>query len=132
MFKLIKTWIWEHIWRRRIVPKKYNMTGKGECMIQYLLDRYINETKPNEYIEAYDKTLQDKVANWREIGQVQTWFSVFDNMNKYTDEQLKYVAAMNYLTILLTVVKPENRHKYYDQIKDKDLQAMTIKIVEGT
>jgi hypothetical protein len=52
-------------------------------------------------------------------------------MNDYTDEQLKYVAAMNYLTILLTVVKPENRHKYYDQIKDKDLQAMTIKIVEG-
>ena len=132
MFKLIKDWIWEHIWRRRVVPKKYSMTGKGECMIQYLLDRYINESKPNEYIEAYDKTLQDKVANWREIGQAHTWFSVFDNTDKYTDEQLKCVAAMDYLTILLTVVNPINRHKYYDQINDKDLQAMVIKIVEGT
>ena len=131
MFTYIKNWLWEHIWRRRIVPRKYHTTGKGEYMIQYLLDRYINETKPNEYIEDYDRILQEKVARWREVGQAQTWFSVFNDIENYTDEQLKYFAAMNYLTTLLTIVNPENRSKYYEQVKNKDLKEMVIKIVEG-
>ena len=131
MFKIIKHWIWEHIWRRRIVPNKYDMTAKGECLIQYLLDRYINESKPNEYIEVYDKELQDKVAEWREKGKIETWFSQFDNIDDYTDTDLKYFAAMNYFTILISITKKEKRTKYYDQIENEDLKAMVIKMVEG-
>lgn len=131
MFKYIHDWLWEHIWRRRIVPKKYEMTGKGEYILQYILDKYINEVKPDEYIEAYENTLIGKIKEWREAGEIQTWFSKFDNIDKYTDEQLKYFAASNYFTILLSVTNPEKRPHYYEQINNEELRNMFKTIVEG-
>lgn len=131
MFKKVSDYFWRKIWLKRIVPRKYKTTAKGQCNMQYILDKYINETKPNDYIEAYEVSIQKKVAEWRKNNRLETWFYQLDNIEKYNDGELRQIAGLNYFTILLAVENKPEREKYYNQIIDKETRSMIMTIVEG-
>lgn len=127
----IKSILHELIYRRHIVKKRYGMTAKGKCLVQYLIDKYINNTKPDNYIEAYESTLQDKVNQWRENGEVSIWFLPKNTIPINTpEEELLIVAAIQILTVLLSTASKEEQRFYCDEIKDDLPRNMISQVLE--
>lgn len=112
--------------------KRYTMTARGEYMMKYILDKYINQVKPDDYHEAYEPTIQNKAQQWREDNKIQTGLLSIEgpDFDKLSDADLLWMAAHNYLVLLLCVTPPQQREKYYNQINDEKIREMTRKIVE--
>jgi len=127
----IKSILHELIYRRHIVKKRYGMTAKGQCIAQYLIDKYINSTKPDNYIEAYETIIQDKVNQWRENGEVCIWFLPKNTIPINTpEEELLALAAIQILTVLLSTASKEEQRFYCDQIKDDFSRNMISQALE--
>lgn len=127
----IKSFIFEFIYRRHIVNKRYGLTEKGKCFIQYLIDKYINSTKPDNYIEAYETAVQNKVGQWRESGEVGIWFLPKGAIPiDIPEEELLTLAAMHHITVLLSMGSKEEQRFYCDQIKDNFPRNMISQVLK--
>ena len=127
----IKSFIFEFIYRRHIVNKQYGLTEKGRCFIQYLIDKYINSAKPDDYIEAYENAIQNKVSQWREKGEVVIWFLPKDSVPiDIPEEDLLTFAAMHYITVLLSTGSKDEQRFYCDQITDNFSKNMISQILK--
>lgn len=127
----IKSILYELICRRHLIKKRYAITAKGRCYVQYLIDKYINSTKPDNYIEAYEVAIQDKVSQWREKGEVCIWFLPKDTIPINIPEgELLTLAAIQSLTALLSIASKEEQRFYCDQIKDDFPRNMISQVLE--
>ena len=104
IFKIIKF--------KRIAHKKY-VTPKGECYINYIIDKYINATKPDNYIEAYETMITKHEGSVKEVEILNKF------LNSYTEETpelVHFLAANIALAMILISLHESEVQKYLNLI----------------
>ena len=107
----------------KIQKKFYKVSPRGEYMIKYLIDRYINCTLL-ETNEVYESTLRLYIQNHID--------KIPDTLLKNTSEMLredikKYHCVFAYLCSLLLFT--ENKREWLDYIIDERWRKLIIKII---
>lgn len=103
---------------------------RDNVLLQYLIDRYLNGAITYN-IELYEKIIDIKVADWRENGYVRLWFHPTINIKEVEDEELRTLAAINYITVLISTLSVRERNAYYSYITNPEIRQSITSIVDN-
>ena len=117
-------------WNVKRAKSLYSTTIKGECQVQYIIDKYINLTKPDDYNITYEQPIERKTQQWKQEGAIKTYFYQMDIEDGVEEDEIKVIAALNYLCVMLTLMTPEQRNKYVNQVIDDNTKQMIKKVTE--
>ena len=127
MIEKIKDWIA----RRRLdkFRRTHQLSGKGEMILNYILNKYINATKPEDYIEDYE----DKILSYtpRFVKDAQ---SIIDVKNPKTPEDVDpervtwavahWLAALHIFASMLALMPLSKQNDWYTRIEDDDMHDL--------
>ena len=104
---------------------KYILSPSGECRVLYFINKYINETKPDDYIQAYEDHIEN---NKHRVLQMEFYKKLcLDENGEINPESLHYSSMLFTLTMLLFATA--NVEKYYALIENEDRREVIKKLV---
>jgi len=96
---------------------KYMISTKGECLIQYAIDKYINGTRFDDkdyYISDYENMIT------RYESKVDDIFDFPSDLNEQDYQEVKHSLASFIAVGLLLALAPRDQRDYYiDKIEDE-------------
>lgn len=96
---------------------KYMVSTKGECLIQYAIDKYINSTRLDDkdyYISEYENMIT------RYESRVEDIFDFPPDLNEQDYQEVKHSLASFIAVGLLLALAPRDQRNYYiDKIEDE-------------
>lgn len=133
MFEKIKDW-----WERRKLEKYRNthyISPKGEMILNYILNKYVNATKPADYIEDYESRIQSYTPRFIEEAQA----AVIERNPKAPEgvdpERVvwavaHWLAALHVFSCLLALMPLSKQNDWYVRIEDDDMHDLISGKVE--
>ena len=103
--------------------------NNNEVLLHYLIDKYLNGATTDS-IEIYEKSIDIKIENWRKSGYVRLWFHPEINIEEIEDKELRALAAINYITVLISTSSARKRNTYYSYIANPEIRQSIASIVE--
>ena len=98
----------------KFIAHKHFITAKGDCYINYIINKYINCTKPDDYIESYEKAIGLREEQVMEIKQFEIFYKNEDG--SINEGMVHFLAANMALAMLLISLKEEQVQKYLNLI----------------
>lgn len=89
---------------------KYMISTKGECLIQYAIDKYINSTRFDDkdyYISDYENMIT------RYEDRVEDIFDLPSNLDEQDYQQAKHSLASFIAVGLILALAPDSQRNYY-------------------
>ena len=110
MKKKIKFFIWQiymkfYKWRLR---RRSSLTDKGLYATYYIIDKYLLQTKPNDYFEEYEQPVDSALKRLEKI----------DIFQKLNIEPNRIDGAFYAICLFLLVASDEMREKIYEHCGD--------------
>lgn len=109
----------------RRMKHNFSLTPLADCEIRYFINKYINETKPDDYIEAYEQNIEKNKERALKIEFFKKMST--DETGKINPAYLHYSAMMLSLTMLLFAAK--NAEYYYELIEKENYKDMVKRLV---
>lgn len=104
--------------------------NNSEVLLYYLIDKYLNGATTDS-IEIYEKSIDIKVESWRKSGYVHLWFHPEISIEEVEDEELRALAAINYITVLISTSSVRKRNTYYNYITNPEIRQIITSIVDN-
>jgi len=115
------------------LKRRYTITPSGDCLIRYIINKYINGTTPDDWIEAYEQ----EIARIETSTSKQARNPVAEGIMKQGIDAataFHYAAAFNLAVFLTLRLEPQVRQKYVDLIESETLRNLICemyKIYDG-
>ena len=114
--------------------KKYQISTDGKYLLHYLLDKYINGTRPDDNIERYEQMVMRKKQTLEETLFFERATAYF-NLEQLTEYDKADFAAIYVFCTLLAFGSIDQRETYYNYINDEEqrevIKEITTQIVNG-
>lgn len=113
-----------HFFYRLFHHSTYTMSPSGDCLAHYIINKYINETEPDNYIDHYEQV----IYNFEPHILIYDYFNeileseIETNSEKYK-EVLHYLAALYTLIVLIYATKDSDKI-YLSLIQDERIREM--------
>ena len=109
----------------KLKKHRFEVTPSGDCQIRYIINKYINFTKPDDYIEAYENAI---CTNEERAFGISIYKKMsLDNDEKVDPARLHFAAAILSLVMILYAIK--NDDEYYMLINSENDRKMIKKLV---
>lgn len=109
----------------KLKKHRFMVTPLGDCQMRYIINKYINLSKPDDYIEAYENNI---CLNEQRAMGISFYRATCMNSNgEINPIKLHFAAAVLSLVILLYAAK--NVDDYYALIEHDDDRMMIQKLV---
>lgn len=96
---------------------KYMISAKGECLIQYALDKYINNTRFDDE-DYYISTYEDMITRYED--KVEDIFDLPTDLNEQDYQEAKHSLASFIAVGLILALAPNSQRDYYaNKIEDE-------------
>jgi len=118
-----------------LLTHEYRITARGEAILNYILNKYINATKSDDFIENYE----DIIFNTDNEFLERAYMAVQANPKAFTkigdvDTCAKLTAhifsAMRVFETILTAAPSEDRARWLNRIEDMDTRNKMSKRIE--
>lgn len=93
---------------------RYAVTPLGDCQIRYIINKYINQTKLHDFIEAYEEMITNNEERALHISYYRAM--CVNEEDNIVPERVHIAAAILSLVMLLFAAK--NVNDYYELIVD--------------
>ena len=97
----------------------FGITPKGDCLVRYIINKYINCDKRDDYIETYEQT----ILKFENFLNETDYKSAYMNEDGTEDLEKKHFCAAIY-TFKVLVSASNNVDKYCDLINDEEERAI--------
>ena len=101
----------------KIDSNKYEVSGKGKCLIDYCI-KILNRNP--DYIEAYEEILAGIINNYIEHG-------ILEKNTSMTDENTRFMAALKVIAFFLNYSNNEEKEEILDRIYDDDTVELVLR-----
>ena len=96
---------------------KYIISAKGDCLIQYALDKYINSTRFDDK-DYYISTYEDMITRYED--KVEDLFDLPSGLNEQDYKEAKHSLASFIAVGLILALAPSSQRNYYaNKIEDE-------------
>lgn len=113
-----------HFFYRLFHRSTYTMSPSGDCLAHYIINKYINKTELNNYIDHYEQAIYNFEPH---ILEYDIFNSILDNETEANPgsykEVLHYLAALYAFIVLIYATKDSDK-VYLPLIQDEGLKEM--------
>lgn len=102
-------------WIKKFFPKriiKYQTSTEGKYLILYIIDKYLNETRPDDHIDKYESVIDQHLI----FLENKNFYFNLANLTHYTeeiDQDTKRIFAAIYVLIYLIIFMNEEEREFY-------------------
>lgn len=107
-----------------------NNGNNSDVLLHYLINKYLNGAI-RDSIDMYEKIIDIKVESWRESGYVRLWFHPKISIEEVEEWELRALAAINYITALISTLSARKRTTYYNYIANPEIRQSITSIVDN-
>ena len=97
---------------------RYGMTIKGDYLLRYIINKYFNKTKPNDYIEEYEKIISN-FEKYLDNTEYEKFYTSENNINYSIKHFMAAVRIFNLMTSA-----PNLQKKYWGLITDSKILSI--------
>lgn len=108
------------------IAHKCEATEKGDCYIRYIINKYINNTKPDDFIQAYEDMITKREKAVLEHATFR--LACTDENGEVSQEKVHFIAA-NLALGLILISLTEKEVDYYLNLIKNDMARSFIKIL---
>lgn len=101
---------------------KYSVSYAGEYLVQYIIDKYLNDKE--DYIQRYENTIERF-----DVRKNQPFIDVFGS-DLEDEDNWRFLSAIYVLAMLMNFMDYEQRESYFNQIQD-GFRREAVKIMVG-
>ena len=94
---------------------RFEASARGDCYLRYIIDKYINGEKPDDYIEAYEQVITKREKQVRDIAIFKDLYTNSDGTEN--EFMIHFLAANLAAAFVLMAIKEEEVQKYLNLIK---------------
>lgn len=105
---------------------RYDISPSGDCYIRYIINKYINSSKSDDYIEAYENAITRSEEKVVEIPRYKK--ACFNKDGSINPQKTHITAAIFSLVIILYGINSAD--SYYELIENEDSRNMIKELVE--
>jgi len=113
----------------KIYHKTHVISSKGEMIMYYILNKYINGIKPDDYIEYYETAIAEHIKDFMPaaINCVEQ-LNVDESIDRYTLTKTvaRMFAAFALFETLLISIPPKQRQVWYDRIDNEQFKTQLL------
>lgn len=117
---------WIKMLKFKHIAHKHTVTYKGQCYIHYIINKYINCTKPEDYIEEYEKMITSREAQTRSIKVFEPVYIKEDGT--CDEEMLHFLASIVALAMILISLRKEEVNYYLSLIENQEAKTILKKM----
>ena len=135
MFETIKDWFAKR--RLNKYRNTHYISDRGTMVLNYILNKYVNGTKPKDYIEAYEETIikhiPDFIPEAREIiEEMNKAMKIPEDMDqeRLVEIAAHTLAAHQLFMVLIALMPDQQREYWYQQIEDENMSSRCRRKVE--
>ena len=119
-----------HWLHNKLYKPKYKLTARGIYLCNYLIEKYINETRPDDYNQDYEEMVDKKLTYIKST----PFFNHFKDKNEeiveIPESDKRAFAAQMVIVGMLYSCREEDRNKIYQYITDEHALELIKKCVE--
>ena len=118
MCKFIKNWINKHILKTPSTQLILSIGGK--YFLLYILDKYINKTRPNDYIEKYEGFIDKQVVNLKDKNFYIGLKQIINFEQNLSEKDERDFAVLYIFILFINYMSEEQKDFYLNYITDLD------------
>ena len=119
-----------HWLHNKLYKPKYKLTARGIYLCNYLIEKYINETRPDDYNQDYEEIVDKKLTYIKST----PFFNHFKDKNEeiveIPESDKRDFAAQMVIVGMLYSCREEDRNKIYQYITDEHALELIKKCIE--
>ena len=119
-----------HWLHNKLYKPKYKLTARGIYLCNYLIEKYINETRSDDYNQDYEEIVDKKLTYIKST----PFFNHFKDKNEEVAEipesDKRTFAAQMVIVGMLYSCREEDRNKIYQYITDEHALELIKKCIE--
>lgn len=116
-----------HWLHNKLYKPKHKLTARGIYLCNYLVEKYINETRPDDYNQDYEEMVDKTLAHIKST----PFFNRFKDKNgevtEIPESDKREFAALMVIVRMLYLCREEDRNKIYQYIADEH----ALKLIKG-
>lgn len=118
---------WIH---NKLYKPKHKLSARGIYLCYYIIEKYINETRKDDFNQEYEEMIDKKLARIEST----PFFSRFKDKEgdtvEISDSDKRDFAAQMVIAGILYLCRKEERNKVYAYIKNENILELIKKCVE--
>jgi len=113
--------------------KTHSMSPRGEMMMYYILNKYINNTKPDDFIEDYELSIANDIDRFMNSARL----CVTSLPDQFKGEEIEVQAiahvfsAMHLFEILLIALPDDQRETWFERIENDIMRRKFKESIEN-
>lgn len=119
-----------HWLHNKMYKPKHKLTARGIYLCYYIIEKYINETRKDDFNQEYEEIIDKKLARI----ELTSFFNNFKNQQgnviEVSDSDKRDFAAQMVVAGMLYLCRKEERNKIYAYIKNENIRELIKKCVE--
>ena len=114
MCKFIKDWLNKYVLKTKIT--QYTLSIDGKYFVLYMLDKYINKTHPDNYIEKYEKFIDNETITLKNRNFYANFTKPIDFKKELTLAEEREIAILYLFILFVNFMTDEQKHFYINYI----------------
>lgn len=110
----------------KLLAHRRTISPKGDYYIHYIIDKYVNATKPDDYIEAYEQMISKHEKHTKNTEIFQLFLSEENDEN--IDAKIHFLAANIALAMVFMSIQESEITKYLDLITNPSAKEFINRI----
>lgn len=119
-----------HWLHNKMYKPKHKLTARGIYLCYYIIEKYINETRKNDFNQEYEEMIDKKLARIESTLFFNNFKNQQGNAIEVSDSDKRDFAAQMVVAGMLYLCRKEERNKIYAYIKNENIRELIKKCVE--
>lgn len=119
-----------HWLHNKMYKPKHKLTARGTYLCYYIIEKYINETRKDDFNQEYEEIIDKKLARIESTSFFNNFKNQQDNAIEVSDSDKRDFAAQMVVVGMLYLCRKEERNKVYAYIKNENILELIKKCVE--